>query len=136
MIITCVKITFFNNSNTIIKMVIVIFDKIMVNIYIYLNKDHDANALVSELLRNELVAHASIDENNNSMIYENGEIKNQVCSLITAQTKALLFNEVIDFVNMSFKNHIKIYSAPITQCNETFSELIRKNTKFVQPNHK
>lgn len=118
-------------------MLIVIFDeKIMVNIYFFLDKEHDAKALVSELLRNKLVAHASIDENNNSMVYEKGEIKNQVCSLITAQTKALLFNHVVDFVGKTFKNHIKIYSAPITQCNETFSELIRKNTKFVQPNHK
>ncbi len=100
----------------------------MISMYFYLDKSHDAEELVIDLLKKGLVAHASIDLNNNSMTMEKGKIKRQVCSLITAQTKALLFNKISEFLTNKYKNHIKIYSAPIAQCNEVFSELIRKNT--------
>lgn len=96
--------------------------------YFYLDKSNDAEELVIDLLKKGLVAHASIDLNNNSMTMEKGKIKRQLCSLITAQTKALLFNKISEFLTNKYKNHIKIYSAPIAQCNEVFSELIRKNT--------
>lgn len=100
----------------------------MISMYFYLDKSNDAEELVIDLLKKGLVAHASIDLNNNSMTMEKGKIKRQLCSLITAQTKALLFNKISEFLTNKYKNHIKIYSAPIAQCNEVFSELIRKNT--------
>jgi uncharacterized protein involved in tolerance to divalent cations len=97
----------------------------MINMYFYLDKTHSAEHLVEDLLENGLVAHASIDLNNNSMLKVNGKIKKQICSLITAQTKALLFDKISKYLTDKYHNHIKIYSAPIAQCNETFSDLIR-----------
>lgn len=100
----------------------------MISMYFYLDKTHDAEELAVDLLQRGLVAHASIDLNNNSLTMENGAIKKQECSLITAQSKALLFNKISEFLTSKYKNHIKTYSAPIAQCNEVFSDLIRTNT--------
>lgn len=103
----------------------------MINVYIYIENESDAKHLAVELLEAQLVAHASIDMDNYSYIRVNDSIKEQVNFVITAQTKALLFNEIVAFVEKGRKERIKIYSLPITQCNDNFSELIRENTKKI-----
>ncbi len=103
----------------------------MINVYFYLTSEQDAESLVRALLREKLVAHASIDKENVSLMYENNQVVQKLEYLVTAQSKALLFNAIVDFVANNYGGNIKIYSLPITQCNETFSEVIRKQTKAV-----
>ncbi|MCU0360442.1 MAG: divalent cation tolerance protein CutA [Bacteroidia bacterium] len=103
----------------------------MINVFIYVKNEEEAKLLAAELLQNKLVAHISIDFNNHVYSAFNGEFTEEINCLITAQTKALLFQEILDHVEKRLLNHVKIYSAPIAQCNSHFSEIIRSRTKTV-----
>lgn len=100
----------------------------MINVYIYLDSQKDARELVKGLMKKELLAHASIDKDNHSFLKINGKIIEQSNFVITGQSKALLFNHILDFIDKEGFENTKIYSLPITQCNENFGEIIRKNT--------
>jgi uncharacterized protein involved in tolerance to divalent cations len=101
----------------------------MINVYIYLNSAEDAGSLVEELLKEELVAHACIDKENNSMRLMDGKVVIELQYVITAQTRALLFTDIVKIVKANYMHETKVYSVPITQCNESFSEFIRQHTK-------
>lgn len=101
----------------------------MINVYIYIDSQKDAKKLVKGLMEHDLLAHASIDKDNHSFIKINGKLVEQSNFVITGQTKALLFNEIIDYISIQDIENTKVYSVPITQTNENFGEIIRKNTK-------
>lgn len=101
----------------------------MISVYIYINNEEDAESLVGELLQQRLVAHASVDRENNSMRLMDGRVVKELQYVITAQTRALLFNELVNFIKLKFSSEPKIFSLPVTQCNEGFSEFIRQQTK-------
>ena len=82
--------------------VIVINSTNMVNIIIYLKEKYDAKELITTLLKEKLIASASIDLNNVSHTLERNEIIENVFNIITAQSKSLLFNEIVDFVEKRF----------------------------------
>lgn len=103
----------------------------MVNVYLYVQLETEARGLAAELLKKQLVAHISIDYNNHVYTESEGTVKEEVTCLLTAQTKALLFEEITALVNNKLPGQVKIYSAPITQCNRHFSETIRTRTKAV-----
>jgi uncharacterized protein involved in tolerance to divalent cations len=67
----------------------------MVNIIIYLKKEHSAKELVKSLLEEKLIASATIDENNISYKLENSIFSEEVISVITAQSKSLLFSDIV-----------------------------------------
>ena len=100
----------------------------MINVYIYLDSQKDAKELVLSLMEKELLAHASIDKDNHSFLKINGKIVEQSNFVITGQTKALLFNPIINFIQELGIENTKVYSLPITQCNDNFGEIIRMNT--------
>lgn len=103
----------------------------MVNIIIYLDRKHDAQALVNNLLKEELIANASIDRDNVSYRRENGTFVKNINTVITAQTKALLFSYIEKLVREQCGEDIPIYSLPITQVNGSFDAFIRTNTKKI-----
>lgn len=103
----------------------------MINIYIYLESQKDAKQLVMGMMEEGLLAHASIDKDNHSFIKIDGKVKEETNFVITGQTKALLFTEILNYISKHQIENIKIYSLPITQCNENFAEIIRNNTKRV-----
>lgn len=100
----------------------------MINVYIYLSSGHDAEELTAKMLKARLVAHASIDSENNSMELVDNALVKKTIYVITAQTRALLFNNIVDFVKQNSLEDTKIYSLPITQCNDYFSDYIRNQT--------
>lgn len=100
----------------------------MINVYIYLDSQKDAKELVLALMDKELLAHASIDKDNHSFLKIDGKIVEQSNFVITGQTKALLFNPIINYIDELGIENTKVYSLPITQCNDNFGEIIRKNT--------
>lgn len=85
---------------------------------------------MANLLTLKLVAHASVDRDNNSYTLIDGQVKKETHYLITAQTRALLFTEVVKEVKLRTADDVKVYSVPITQCTESFSEFIRQQTKY------
>lgn len=100
----------------------------MINVYIYLDSQQDARQLATGLMEKKLLAHASIDKDNHSILNVDGKITEQTNFVITGQTKALLFNEIIKHIEREGYEQTKVYSVPITQCNDNFSEIIRNNT--------
>jgi len=112
-------------------MLMVIFTKLlkMINVNIYLDEEEPAKRIVLGLLKKRLVAHAAILPENETLLNLEGEIIEKREYVITAQTKALLFNEVCEYIQQHHTGPTKILSVPITQCNEAFSEIIRTGTK-------
>ena len=85
----------------------------MVNIVIYLKQEFDAMELVKSLLTEKLVASATIDINNASYKMENNKLVGEIFSVITAQSKALLFAEIVKHVEEKLGEEIPIISMPI-----------------------
>lgn len=100
----------------------------MINVMIYLENTHDAEELVSVLLRKQLIASATIDLNNISYVIEGDQIIQNNYNVITAQSKSLLFSEVVKFVEYQYGKHIPIISIPIIGSNSTFNEFITTKT--------
>jgi uncharacterized protein involved in tolerance to divalent cations len=100
----------------------------MVNVIIYLNEVNEARELVFQLLEAQLVANACIDAANISYRIENNKIFTSVNSVITAQTKALLFSEIEQFIMAKYGNTVQLYSTPITQASTSFDSFIRHST--------
>jgi uncharacterized protein involved in tolerance to divalent cations len=102
----------------------------MITVYISLEDQTKAKEIAKELLLNKLVAEISIDFDNHVFrLNEKEQMEEVVTTLISVYTKAILFNEIIDFTYKRFGNNITIYSVPITQGNLTLSNKIRNNTK-------
>ena len=103
----------------------------MVNVIIYLEEQYSAKELVDGLLQEGLIANASIDEKNISYVLRNDQIIETVNSVISTQTKSLLFSKIEEFVRARFGDRVPIYSLPITQANHSFDLMLRNNTKKV-----
>lgn len=103
----------------------------MINLYIYLDSEKTAQEIAVSLMDNDLAAHASIDKDNNSFVKVNGQVIKENIYVLTLQTKALLFDKIVKFTMSKCGDGIKIYSLPITQCNETFADAIRNNTERI-----
>ncbi len=103
----------------------------MVNVYIYIDSQKNAVQLVKELMEQNLLAHASIDRDNHSFFKIDGNIQEQISYVITGQTKALLFNTILAYMEKKGIADAKVYSLPITQCNENFADSIRNQTQKI-----
>lgn len=102
----------------------------MITAYIHLEDQSKAKEIAKELLINKLAAEVSIDFDNHVFkLNDNDAMEETVTTLITAYTKAILFEDIIKFVYDNFGNNMTIYSVPITQGNITLSEKIRNKTK-------
>lgn len=100
----------------------------MVNIIIYLKKEDSAKKMVEFLLEEKLIASATIDENNFSYKLENDKVSKTVFSVITAQSKSLLFNEIVKAVEAKIGKDTPIISTPIVASNRIFDDTVRTNT--------
>ena len=83
------------------------------------------------LMELDLAVHASIDKDNNSYTKRKGQVKKEITYVLTLQTKALLFDKIVDLVFKKCGEGVRIYSVPITQCNLPFAEAIRNNTERI-----
>ncbi|MGE0568275.1 MAG: hypothetical protein AB7O73_10030 [Bacteroidia bacterium] len=102
----------------------------MITAYIHLEDQSKAKEIAKELLINKLAAEVSIDFDNHVFkLNDHDTMEETVTTLITAYTKAILFEDIIKFVYDNFGNNMTIYSVPITQGNITLSEKIRNKTK-------
>lgn len=100
----------------------------MVNVLIYLNSQTNPEELVELLLKSELIAKATIDADNESFELCDGEMTTKKYSIVTIQTKSLLFSKIVKLVEENYSANIPIYSLPITQSNHWFDEFVREQT--------
>jgi uncharacterized protein involved in tolerance to divalent cations len=103
----------------------------MINVIIYLNQVNEAKELIDTLLLEDLIANASIDISNVSYSKENGSIVKNVNTVITAQTKSMLFSSIVSVVSEKYGTEVPIFSMPITQANSSFDHIIREHTKKI-----
>lgn len=102
----------------------------MVNVLIYLKSEIDPRQVVRRLLEKRIIAKATIDLDNISYEFNDGEhlIKNY--TIVTIQTRSLLFSNLVEIIEREFSPEIPIYSLPITQSNRWFDHYIRQQTKY------
>ena len=100
----------------------------MVNVIIYLEESHDSRKLVDFLLQKQLIAKATIDVNNVTYLARNQEIHTQINTVITAQTRSILFSQIEQLIDEMYGGTVPVYSLPITQANVQFDRFIRENT--------
>ena len=103
----------------------------MVNVVIYIDDSLDPKLIISGLFERRLIAKASIDFNNKVFLLNDGEILESDNSVITCQTKSLLFTEIIRYVESTFGEGIKICSLPIISSNKAFEDQIVNSTKEI-----
>jgi uncharacterized protein involved in tolerance to divalent cations len=93
-----------------------------------LNQNEFAEGLAKDLVGSGLAAGASIDVNNSHFVKEGDHVIKTVHTVITLQSKALLFNKIVTFVEDFVGEEVPIYSVPITQTDERFHQIIRERT--------
>jgi uncharacterized protein involved in tolerance to divalent cations len=101
----------------------------MVNVLIYLNSEFDPNLVVKRLLEERIIAKATIDLDNTSYEFNDGDLVIKKYSIVTIQTRSLLFSKLVEMVETEFSTELPIYSLPITQSNNWFDQFIREQTK-------
>ncbi len=100
----------------------------MVNVIIHLKQNNFAENLAKEIVAAGLAAGASIDVNNGHFVKEEGEVVKTAHTVLTLQSKALLFSEIVTFVENYVGEEVPIYTVHITQSNARFHEFIRNRT--------
>jgi uncharacterized protein involved in tolerance to divalent cations len=100
----------------------------MINVIIYLRQNQNPKEMVNFLLREKLIASASIDENNVSYKLIDDVIVEENYSVITSQSKALLFDDIVTAVEAKLGEKVAINSVPIVGANGFFNDTIRKRT--------
>lgn len=100
----------------------------MVNILIYLRKEHDPKELVKHLLNEKLIARASIDTDNINYKIKDGVLLEENYNVITALSKALLINSVIEAAELMIGQPLAINSTPIVGSSSYYNEIIKSNT--------
>jgi uncharacterized protein involved in tolerance to divalent cations len=100
----------------------------MINVIIHLKTKHNSKELIKHLLSEKLIASASIDENNISYKMVEGILNEEVYNVITAQTKALLFNDIVETVEGKLGERIAINSTPIVGSSGYFYDTIETKT--------
>lgn len=100
----------------------------MINVIIYLKKEHNPKELVKFLLIEKLISSASIDQNNISYKLVNDKLTEDVYSVITAQSKTTLFKDIVTAVEKELGKGIAINSTPIVGTSGFFNEDIEQKT--------
>lgn len=103
----------------------------MITVYISLEDQSKAKDIAKALLTEKLVVEVRIDYDNHVFNLVNNKVVERTTCILTMQTKGMLFTEIMDFVQEKFGKEIPVYSVPITQGNESLTNKIRNNTKFV-----
>ena len=100
----------------------------MVNVIIYLEKTDDPLIVIKKLLEEKLISNATIDVENENYKMVDNHITKTIHTVITCQTKSLLFTKIVQLIATEFGENVPIYSIPVTQSNESFDLFIRNNT--------
>jgi uncharacterized protein involved in tolerance to divalent cations len=100
----------------------------MINVIIYLKKEHNPHELVKFLLEKKLIASASIDMENKSYLMKDGGLLEEIYNVITAHTKASLLTNIIEASDGKIGEPITINSVPIVGMSSIFNETVKSKT--------
>lgn len=100
----------------------------MINVIIYLKKEENAKKLVEFLLQKKLIATASIDVDNIVYNLVDDVVVEENYSVITAISKALLFNSIVNAVENLIGEETQINSIPIVGTNVSFYNTVKSKT--------
>lgn len=100
----------------------------MVNVVIYIDDSLDPKLIISGLFQKKLIAKATIDFSNKVFLLDNEELVESINSVITCQTKSLLFTDIVRYVKEEFGHNIKVCSLPIIASNKAFEDQIVNST--------
>jgi uncharacterized protein involved in tolerance to divalent cations len=100
----------------------------MINVIIYLRQNQNPREIVNFLLMKKLIASASFDENNVSYKMVDNTIVEEVYTVVTSQSKALLFDDIVTAVEDRIGEKVAIISVPIVGANGFFNDTIKKRT--------
>ena len=105
--------------------------KQMINAIIYLDQNNEAEYLVKEILSSGLAASASIDVDNSYYIHQGDKVFKTSHTVITLQTKSLLFKQLTDLVYSKMGYNVPVFSVPILHANDFFDRFIRESTNKI-----
>jgi uncharacterized membrane protein YheB (UPF0754 family) len=100
----------------------------MINVIIYLKKEENAKKLVEYLLQKKLISTASIDFDNISYKIVDNKVVEENFSVITAVSKALLFNTIVNAIENLIGEETQINSIPIVGSNGSFYNTVKSKT--------
>ena len=100
----------------------------MINVIIYLKKEENAKTLVEFLLQKKLISTASIDVDNIVYNLVDNVVVEENYSVITAISKALLFNSIVNAVENLIGEDTQINSIPIVGTNGSFYNTVKSKT--------
>lgn len=104
----------------------------MIQIYIITKDEKTAGNIASDLVKEKLAVAVRVDYNQHYFFLDQtDEPDDRIVHVVMGLTKALLFNECLDFIHSRFDKNIFVYSIPITQVNETLSDIVRNSTKKI-----
>lgn len=103
----------------------------MISVIIYRDKVDSAEQFAESILKHGLAASTSIDVDNSYYIQRDGDVFKTSHTVITLQTKSLLFSTLEEFKNNNYGSEVPIYSMPITHANKFFDQFIRDNTNKI-----
>lgn len=101
----------------------------MINLIIYLKKEHNPTHLLERLFKEELIGMASMDENNETIILKDGKLTKLIHTVVTIQTRAILFSMIKDIVESEFGEEVLINSLPIAGTNRSFENLMKETVR-------
>ncbi len=101
----------------------------MINAILYLDSTELAEELAKEFLQRGLAASTSIDIDNRYFVLDKGEVKNTIHTVLTLQTKALLFKEICEYVTSRLGKDVPVFTLPITQTNDYFYHFVQGGTQ-------
>lgn len=103
----------------------------MISIIVYLKAEVNPQELIHDLLNRQLVATASVDMSNVCYEIAAGNLVKNTYSVVTMQTKALLFREIAALIEERYGKETRITSFPIVSANQVFEAHIRSSTKQI-----
>lgn len=80
----------------------------------------------------QLIIYASISQNNEFYVLKYGTHAREVYTVITAQTKLLLLNEIAKAVEDEFGHQVPINAIPIVAAIKIFDKLLKAKTPKIK----
>jgi uncharacterized protein involved in tolerance to divalent cations len=104
----------------------------MIQLYVITKDEKMAGKIASELVKEKFAVAVRVDYNQHYFFLNDKDLPDErIVHVVMGLTKALLFNECLDFIHSRFDKNIFVYSIPITQANDALSDIVRNSTRKV-----
>ena len=106
----------------------------MIFLRIVSNSESKIEEIASELLSQKLVIDVNLRRNIERAQMVNGKLVYTNVFLLTAKTRAVLFNAIDDLLNEMYPNHLpEVYALPIMQMDWKQAQSLTSDVKSIKP---